>query len=189
MTQPSRLACALALVCTLLACGNESTDENQIAEPTPTVVVTAPILGIQVSGLSDEWNSPSTHEDGRLAIANRAPRVGEVSVFVVEQDFGLNLYEVIKDHGRTISSRPDGTYQGAQELVGVALGTAFYSRGSFTDDAGQSIEETTIFTLTHGARNVLAVQYRYPAGDDSAERVQSLLELLEVIEPLQTAAG
>jgi hypothetical protein len=49
---------------------------------------------------------------------------------------------------------------------------------------GALIEETTIFTLHPYTDRITTITYRYPAGDDSCERVQQLLEVLAIVEGL-----
>ena len=108
---------------------------------------------------------------------------GRVFVRAGEQETGgINLVAAVEEHKATILSA-SGEYQGQREL-GTQMGTAFYSRGRFPDDGGQTTEETVIFMVHPLGDRTLQLVYRYPAGDDSKERIQDqLFSLLEVLEP------
>jgi len=69
---------------------------------------------------------------------------------------------------------------GAQELQ-ADFGTAFYSRGRFNEN--EALQEETRILLIHPAGNkLLTISYRYPAADDSASRVEQLIEVLSYLE-------
>jgi hypothetical protein len=109
------------------------------------------------------------------------PTVGGAIWFEVgPEEVGVNLVAAVRDHQQFIEGLPDGEYQGAQELQ-ADFGTAFYSRGRFTED-GAAFEETVIFRIHPRASRLLSIDYRYPAGDDSAERVEQLIDLLSYVE-------
>ena len=107
-------------------------------------------------------------------------KAGLVWFVVGPEQEAVNLVAAVQDHQAHIESQPDGSYKGAQELQGD-IGTAFYSRGRFTD-AGSEFEETVLF-LIHLRKNcLLEVHYRYPAGTDSAARVEQLISVLAELE-------
>jgi hypothetical protein len=60
-------------------------------------------------------------------------------------------------------------------------GTAFYSRGRFVEK-GVVEEETVILTIHPSANRLLTISYRYPAGEDSAARVEKLIDVLSYVE-------
>ena len=86
----------------------------------------------------------------------------------------------VNAHKAWIEGLPDGEYKGAQELQGE-FGSAFYSRGRFVD-AGALVEETVVFLIHPAGNRLLEIHYRYPAGEDSATRVQELIEVLGQLE-------
>ena len=93
---------------------------------------------------------------------------------------GVNLVVAVKEHQARIEGLPGGDYKGAQELQGP-LGTAFYSRGRYLE--GETETEETILVTIHPAGNrMLTITYRYPAGNDSAARVEQLIETLAFVE-------
>ena len=44
------------------------------------------------------------------------------------------------------------------------------------------VEETVIVTLHPSANRLLTISYRYPAGEDSAQRVEQLIDVLSYLE-------
>ncbi|MEE8524927.1 MAG: hypothetical protein V3T72_13415 [Thermoanaerobaculia bacterium] len=114
---------------------------------------------------------------------------GEIIVTPGEPEVGgINLVAAVESHKQEILQRPGGDYKGQREL-GSHLGTAFYSRGRYLmSQDGDALEEETVIFLVHpwGDRTLQLI-YRYPAGEDSTERIQDhLFALLGEIEPLAT---
>ena len=105
---------------------------------------------------------------------------GVIQFAVGPETVGVNLVAEVKEHQTQIEGLPDGDYRGAQELMGD-FGTAFYSRGRFSDQ--EVLQEETRILLIHPAGNkLLTIAYRYPAGEDSAARVEQLIDLLSYLE-------
>ena len=105
---------------------------------------------------------------------------GVLWIAVSPEQVGINLVEAVKAHQERIEGLPEGDYKGAQELQGP-LGTAFYSRGRFVED-GAMVEETVVLTLHPSGNRLLTISYRYPAGEDSARRVEQLIDVLSYLE-------
>jgi len=93
---------------------------------------------------------------------------------------GVNLVVAVQEHQARIEGLPSGDYKGAQELQGP-LGTAFYSRGRYLEGDTET-EETILVTIHPAGNRMLTITYRYPAGNDSAARVEQLIETLALIE-------
>jgi len=107
--------------------------------------------------------------------------VGGILWFAVgPEQQGVNLVAAVKEHQERIEGLPEGEYKGAQELQGP-LGTAFYSRGRYVED-GAVVEETVILTIHPSNNRLLTISYRYPAGEDSARRVEQLIDVLSYLE-------
>ena len=106
--------------------------------------------------------------------------VGVVWFAVGPEKRGVNLVAVVQEHQAGIESLPEGAYKGAQELQGD-FGVAFYSRGRFSE-ADATVEETVLFRIHPSGNRLLEIHYRYPAGDDSAARVEQLIEVLAELE-------
>lgn len=114
--------------------------------------------------------------DGLLVVAEDEPRTNP------------NMVAAIEEHQATIESRPDGVYGGQRELT-YSFGSAFYSRGQFTEN-GRPMEETILVTL-HPAKGdrLLRMTYTYPVAADTAERLgEHLFVLLGELEVLAAAA-
>lgn len=105
--------------------------------------------------------------EGRIVFANRPPEAGQ------------NLPAEVKAHQSFIEDQEGSGYLGGQELVSP-LGTTFYSRGRFLVD-GAEIEETVVFGLHPDADRITTMTYRYPAGDDSSERLEEFFGVLAVV--------
>ncbi len=137
-----------------------------------------PQLGIAIAALPAPFqvavNEGTTLElvagEGRLSIIAGAAQVA-----------GINLVQAVWDHKASIVDRPGGEYKGQQEL-GTQFGTAFYSRGRYQGDAGE-VEETVILVIHPWGDRRLDLRYRYPATDDSKERIQE--QLFAVLERLR----
>ena len=50
------------------------------------------------------------------------------------------------------------------------------------DDQEAAVEETVLFLIHPRDYRLLEIQYRYPAADDSAARVEQLIEVLSELE-------
>ena len=107
--------------------------------------------------------------------------VGGIVWFAVgPEQQGINLVAAVKMHQERIEGLPEGEYKGAQELQGP-LGTAFYSRGRYVED-GAVVEETVILSFHPSGNRQLTISYRYPAGEDSSQRVEQLIDVLSYLE-------
>ena len=137
-------------------------------------------LGIKLAsmpeGLVVDANQGSTLE---LRPAEEGA-AGVVWFVVGPEQVAVNLVAAVQEHQTHIEDLPGGTYKGAQELQGD-IGTAFYSRGRFVD-ADSSLEETVLFLIHPSGNRLLEIHYRYPAGDDSAARVEQLIGVLAELE-------
>ena len=167
----------LALI--LAACEAPS-DTAPVEERSQPSSIENPELRLRLVGVPSEFEV-TTNRARDLVLGHTDPAVGgEVVIVALPPEEGQNLVSAVAFHEAFIENQEDGDYQGGQELVGP-LGTAFYSRGRFTLD-GETVEETTIFSLHPDGDRILTLRYRYPAGVDSSVRVQQLFDLLATIE-------
>jgi len=93
---------------------------------------------------------------------------------------GVNLVAAVKNHQEQMEGLPEGDYKGGQELTGD-FGSAFYSRGQYVQD-GERLEETAVFMIHPSGNRLLVVHYRYPAGNDSAARVEQVIDVINYLE-------
>ena len=171
---PLLLALLLAVI-SFSGCGGPPEEP-----PAPTIErIHNERLDITASLESDVWTLVENSGD----LLRFGPTVegagGTATASVGPIETGVNLVEAVKTHQAGIEGKPGGSYAGAQELSGP-LGTAFYSRGRY-EDGETTMEETCIFGLHPRARRRLDLCYSYPAGDDSAARVQTLIELFATL--------
>ena len=155
--------------------------EPKVVEPTPMVVENND-LRLRLAGVPGEFMTV-TNDGDQLILSVADPAVeGEILFANKPPEIGQNLPAELRSHEALIEEHEGGDYLGAQELVSQ-LGTTFYSRGRYLSD-GSLIEETTIFALHPYADRIMTISYRYPAGDDSTERMQQLFDVLATVEGL-----
>jgi hypothetical protein len=170
-----RMMIVLALVLTALSCAGPPPPP-----PPPDTSVENVDLGIRLAAVPEGLET-TVNEGRSLELRPTGEGVDGLIWFVVSPDLhAVNLVAAVADHQAEIEGLPDGDYKGSQELQGD-FGTAFYSRGRFTED-GATVEETAVFLIHPTANRRLEIHYRYPAGDDSAARVEQLIAVLAELE-------
>lgn len=150
------------------------------APPPPDPGVENLDLGIRLSGVPESFVVASNQ--GSILEFRPAGETAEGKLWfsATPEDLGENLVEAVKMHQSRIEGLPEGDYKGAQELQGP-LGTAFYSRGRFLE-SDTVVEETKLITIHPTESRALEITYRYPAADDSAARVEQLIDVLAHLE-------
>jgi hypothetical protein len=174
MMTPSRTLVVLCLALLALTCSEPA--------PPPDTSVENAALGIKLTSLPEGLvlaiNQGETLEL-KPADEGTAGRVWFVAR-PEQEGVGVNLVAAVQGHQAEVEAMPDGSYKGAQELQGD-IGTAFYSRGRFSEN-GLEVEETILFLIHPSANRLLEIHYRYPAGTDSAARVEQLIGVLGELE-------
>jgi hypothetical protein len=167
-----RVLILLAVALTALTC-------SQSAPPEDPGVVNAE-LGIKLVSVPDSLTVVAN--EGRTLVLKPTAEGAEGSiVFAVgPEQSSVNLVAAVQNHQARIEAMPDGAYKGGQELTGD-FGTAFYSRGRFSEN-GETVEETVLFLIHPSASRLLEMRYLYPAGNDSAARVEQLISVLGQLE-------
>lgn len=172
-TTTAALPIALTLALALLSCAEPP-------PPPPPAGVENAELGLSLAAVPDGLEV-ATNQGSSLELEPADPALGGSIRFTVgPEEVGVNLVAAVKEHQQHIENLPDGEYKGAQELQ-ADFGTAFYSRGRYTED-GAPVEETVIFLIHPEGERLLSLHYRYPARDDSAQRVEQLIEVLSYVE-------
>lgn len=171
------MLCALVIV--IAAACAQKTEPPPSPAPEPVTVANSE-LGVALEGIPEPFELETNQgADLILRLATEPDRRLRFSVEPTEA--GVNLVAGIEAHQADIEGRPSGEYRGAQELA-THLGTAFWSRGVFEAD-GEMVEEAKILAL-HPSRNAtLVLTFDFPASDNSATRMQQLLDVLAVVEP------
>lgn len=168
MGKTATWVCAMTIMTVgLSACQKEE------PPPPPPVRVENPSLGIAIAALAPDFTLVSA--DGETIELKPAGALeGTVSVVAGEAGIGgVNLVEAVKQHKAEILEKPDGDYKGQAEYVSP-MGTTFASRGRYSD-AGGTVEERVVLMVHPQGDRTLQVIYRYPAGEDTQERLDALM--------------
>ncbi len=167
-----RLAVTVAAAVLALSCAGPA------PPPEPTEIQNID-LGITLSGLP-EGLVLASNQGTSFELQPSDPLVGGILWFAVgpEQE-GVNLVTAVQAHQTHMEGMVDADYKGGQELQGD-FGTAFYSRGQYRDGE-EVVEETAIFMIHPVGNRLLGIHYRYPAGDDSAARVEQLIDVISYL--------
>ncbi len=154
--------------------------------PAPSAArVENPLLGVAIAALPSVLRV-AVNEGARLELVPAAEgAAGTLALAAGEAETGgINLVAAVEAHGAEIRARAGGEYNGQREL-GSQLGTAFYSRGRYPGEDGATVEETVIFLIHPWGDRTLRLIYRYPAAEDTKERIEDhLFALLGELEGL-----
>ena len=177
------LAGLAALLSCLCACGGGEAVEAPVAEA-PAERIENETLDLALARLPLGLALRSNGADLRLAPASAegSPLAGEIRIMAdPPSDYGIDVVTIANDQQAAFLAAPRGEFFGAQKLV-TPLGEATYARGRFDAEDGSRVEEARAFAVHPAANRLVTVTYRYPAGEDSRERVAVLLEVLGEIE-------
>lgn len=141
--------------------------------------------GIQLSSVPAAFRVVSSSGGAVVLEPADAARAGRIRFTVLPEAAGTNLVAAVTNHREEVSDREGAAYDGSQELVGP-LGSAFWSRGGWEEDH-KHIEQTKVFTLHPDHQRIIELDYVYPEGDDSPQRVQELLDILGTLAPADEA--
>lgn len=172
---------ALGVLFLLVGCQQQTTEEP----PPPRERAENPQVGIALAGVPEFFKVEVNEGDHFSLVPKDETISGRVFIRTGDKGVGgVNLVAAVEKHREGIEAIEGAEYKGQREL-GSHLGTAFYSRGRFPDDGGQITEETIVFLVHPWSDRTLQLVYRYPAGEDSKERLQDqLFSILEELEPL-----
>ncbi|MEM1182872.1 MAG: hypothetical protein AAGM22_31295 [Acidobacteriota bacterium] len=171
---------ALLLV---LSIGCKPPESVEPAEAPPERVENAQ-AGVALADVPDFFTVVS-NDGGVIELAPGDDTVeGKLTVMATEVETGgINLVAAIEDHKANLLAREAGVYKGQREL-GTQLGTAFNSRGQWSE-GGRTMEEAAVFLVHPQGDRKLVLTYTYPAGDDSSARLMDqLFAVLGEVEPL-----
>ncbi|MEM7052160.1 MAG: hypothetical protein AAF604_21010 [Acidobacteriota bacterium] len=188
-----RLVLIAALLTLLAACGGPAALQPP-AEPIANTALDLVLDAPSSAGFEVETNAA---EDLRLRWPGDDESPAASLAFAVgEDEISLNLVEYVKGQEADLDSRPGGDFLGQLEL-GSHIGPAFITRGRFTGDDGNELEETKIFASHPDPETdrVLTITYVYPPspGSTQARREQALsaLGLVQIpgAEPTEESGG
>ncbi len=188
-----RLPAALALVSLAAWCGCGSPPKQAEKDAGQGPRVENRALGIALAHVPAGF-TVARNEDGDLVLERSAPDDhGRLSILVgPPQTAGVNLVDQVWKEKARIEGLPGGKFLGQNELGGAALGTVYTTRGRYTDEQGQAIEDYRALAVHPGANRLLTLDYRYPApapGTSPQNRLDQLMLVVEQIEGLGGGAA
>ena len=180
--------CCLAAALLLLVAGCAQQEAAKPPEePAPVKVVNSQ-LGIEIAAVPAGLEVVPT-SDATIVLAPADKKLeGRLVIEAgpVEKG-GINLVEAVKQHQAAAAAREGGVYKGQNELKGVALGTTFVSRAQW-QEGGRTLEEIEVFMLHPARDRKLLIHYRYPAGADTAQRMNDhVFALVGELGPVSAA--
>ena len=119
-----------------------------------------------------EFTAPSLAGPSTMTITLGDPETG-----------GLNILEHLEQQLASFRELPEGVSFGQTQLV-APIGLTFMLRGRYRE-AEREVEELRAILVHPASNRLLTISYRYPAGEDTAERGRQLMELLGEMEPLE----
>ena len=174
------LIASSTIILALGACGSEpiappvSTDTSLVAPSARVRLATTPEIFEVAANDAErlEFTAPSLPGPSRVTIT-----LGEI------ETAGINIFERVEQQLASFNELPSGSSFGQTQLV-APIGLIFMLRGRFEED-DREVEELRAILVHPVGNRLLTISYRYPAGNDTAERGQQLMELLGEIEDLK----
>lgn len=188
-------ACAaLTFLLATVACApdEEAATDAETAEPNRLVNEE---LGIVVVDPAGGMFEPESNEPGEIRLSYAGDENFSPGTVIIgaepEQEYGVNLVDEVNAREAELELMPDGEFYGQVELGSENLGTAYSTRGRYTNEAGQQVEELKIFAVHPTANRLLHLTYRYEPepGQTQARLVDQAMVALGYIEPLEGADG
>ncbi|MEE2775816.1 MAG: hypothetical protein VYE73_03520 [Acidobacteriota bacterium] len=108
-----------------------------------------------------------------------------------ETESGINMVDLVNGQRDLYQARLGGSFSGSRELMMADGRPGYYSRGRFLDGELE-VEEFRIFSIHPLENRLLTIFYRYPAGADSADRLNDVLLVageVEGFDPEKAASG
>jgi hypothetical protein len=191
---PPRAAALLLLLPLLAGCagGGGGDDVEPAAPAAEPQRVENEAVGVAVVVPADSRFELESNEGDEIRLRFPGDREFEPGTVIyraeAEQYFGVNLVEAVNQRKADLEGMAGGQFFGQVELGGP-LGTAYSTRGRYTDEAGNEVEEVRIFTVHPAGNRLLHMTYRYPAtpGQTEARMMDQAFEAFGYVEPLDAA--
>ena len=181
----TKLATLIALA--LLAACQSSSPPPEVEDLGPIRIENA-ALGLAIADLPSIF-ALSTNSGDSLELQRTGEEIEGALWIELETvtDDSVNLVEIVNGQRKIYEALPGGSFSGSRELMLPDGRPGYYSRGRFLE-ADTEVEEFRIFALHPLENRLLTVFYRFPAGTDSADRLNDLLLLVGEIEGLETSS-
>lgn len=173
------------LVALLLGVASGACQTEPPVTPAPPSV-TSSAFGLVFTPFPGDFEV-ETNDDSTLSFRPTGEPEGQEPAARVWVELGptgqanINLVDVVNSQKAIFEALPGGEFFGSRELR-TPLGPAYYSRGRFDLEGDGRVEEVRLFQIHPGQYRLLTLYYRYPAAEDSAQRLQQLLELAAAME-------
>lgn len=189
-SRPALAVCACALALLLsgpVACGPGADEAGEPEAAAGPERVVNEELGLAYAVLPAGFRV--AENEGSELVLERASGEGTLAIELGPvETAGINLQDEVWRDKESYEARPGGEYLGQNELGGVALGTAYASRGRYAGEGGETVEERHVLALHPTENRLVRLVYAYPLGDDSQERFDHLVDALSRLEPAAGAA-
>jgi hypothetical protein len=100
-------------------------------------------------------------------------------------EYGIEVLALANEQRTAFESLEQGEFLGSRQLT-TPFGEGGYARGRFVAN-DQRLEETRLYVVHPLENRLVTYVYTYPAAEDSAQRVQTLLELVGETEAFATS--
>lgn len=178
-------AALLLLYICLIGCGGA----EETADAPRGPVVELPAINLAFDALPAGFVVGSSSADTVELVPSDPEANGRMWVEAGEiSDFGIDLVQVVTDQTEAYAQFDNSEYFGGRKLVIAAAGEAYYVRGRY-DENGERREELRLFLVHPSENRLVSLHYAYPAGDDSADRVQELFALAGELAVLDVGAA
>lgn len=185
-----RLPAALALVslAAWMGCGPHSPKSETQEGGAQGPRVENPTLGLALTHVPAGF-TVARNQGGDLVLERSAPDDhGRLTILVgPAQTAGVNLVDQVWKEKARFEGLPDGKFMGQNELGGAALGTVYTTRGRYTDEQGQAMEDYRALAVHPSENRLLTLDYQYPApapGTSPQGRLEQLMLVVEQVEGL-----
>lgn len=179
-----RALAVLAAAALLAACpGAEPPADEPAAEP-----VESAAAGVRIAALPAVFEVESNDASGLALGAPSLPGPSDLTITLSDEyEQGLDIIDAVEQALAGFEARPAGRSFGQTQLISP-LGHAYMPRGRYEID-GRPVEELRALLAHPWGNRLLTLSYVYPAGDDTSERGEQLMELLGEMEALAEPGG
>ena len=182
----TKTAIALALTA-LVGCQSSSPppEEEEVDLP---VRVENPELKLALADIPDVF-ALETNSGADMRLTRVGEEItGSLWVEVAGEEVRLNLVDIVNSQRESYENQPSGSFSGSRELMMADGRPGYYSRGRFLDGEAE-VEEFRIFSIHPIQNRLVTIFYRYPAGTDSADRLNDLLLVAGELEGHDQGGG
>jgi len=180
-------ACVVAVSALFSGCGPSggSGPSQTSRHPTLLPIEPQPAEIERPEDLPPGWYIESGHDRG-VMLKNSDLEDKWVWISIDWSIRGTDLQQALEMHREVFEEDPNGEYLGSGEAQIASLGQAVWSWGRSGEDSEFLKDELTLFVVHPYRPAVLALRYVAPPADgDISPRVEELLAIAAVVEPVE----